>query len=132
MKNSKIVKIDSKGRILIPAQIRDFLNVNKGTEIILIPDNKKTQLKIIPFTKEKTAKLKFFLSDSPGSLAKVANILAKYNVNILTSESRTTATKQTAEWNIIADITKCGTYLDKIKERLLESKYIKNMEVVRK
>jgi len=115
MKNSKIIKIDSKGRILIPAQIRDFLNVNKGTEIILIPDNRKTQLKILPLTKEKTAKLKFFLSDSPGSLAYVANILAKYNVNILASESRTTVKRQTAEWNIIADISKCNTYLDKNK-----------------
>ena len=132
MKNSNITKIDSKGRILIPLHMRSFLNTNKGTEIILIPDEEKTQLKILPLIKEKTAKFKFILFDSPGSLANIANTLAKYNVNILMSESRTTIERETAEWEVIVDISKCNRNINKIKENLLKSKFIKEIEIIRK
>lgn len=129
MHNSKIIKMDSKGRILIPSQIRDLLNVDVGNEIVLIPDNENAQLKILPLIEGKTARLKILLSDTPGSLANVAKTLADSNINILTSESKSINKSNIAEWDVIVEVTDS---LNNIEEILLNSGHIKNIEVIRK
>ena len=131
MKNLNITKIDSKGRILIPVHIRNFLKVESGADIVFIPDNETNQLKILPLVKEKTAEFKFVLSDSPGSLASIAEILAKHSINIIISESRS-IDNQIAEWNVIADTSDSSLSVDEVKEISLNSGFIKNVEVLKR
>ena len=131
MRNSNIVKVDSKGRILIPIHIRNFLKAKEGTEIVIIPDSEKSQVKMFPLLKEKTAELKIMLSDMPGSLATIANILSDYGMNIIMSESRTLVKGKSAEWDVIIDISERNGTIEQLQKELRESKLIKDVEVVR-
>jgi AbrB family looped-hinge helix DNA binding protein len=131
MRNTNISKLDSKGRILIPAYIRSFLNVDEGTEIIILPDNEKSGARILPLVKDKTAELRITMADSPGSLAVIADILAKYNINVLMSKTRAVVKGKVAEWDMIVDTSKCNGKIERMRSNLLGSNLIKNMEIVR-
>lgn len=132
MRNSNIVKVDSKGRILIPIHIRNFLKAKEGTEIVIIPDNEKSQVRMLPLIKEKTAELKILLSDLPGSLSGIASTLSDYGMNIVMSESRTLVKGRQAEWDVIVDTSERNGTVEQLQKELMQSKLIKNVEVVRK
>jgi bifunctional DNA-binding transcriptional regulator/antitoxin component of YhaV-PrlF toxin-antitoxin module len=131
MRNSNIVKVDSKGRILIPIHIRKFLSAEEGTEIIIIPDREKGQAKVLPLLKEKTAEFRFMIDDLPGSLAKIADILSDYGLNIIMSESRTLVKGKVAEWDVIVDTSESNGTIEQMKKDMQHSKIIKGMEVLR-
>ncbi len=132
MRNSNIVKLDAKGRMLIPIHVRKFLGLDDGTELIIVEDNKKQQIRILPLIKEKTAELRFTLGDMPGSLAYVADTLAAYNMNIIMSESKTLVKGRTAEWDVIVDTSECSGTLDQLKKEIAESGKIEEVEILRK
>ncbi|RLJ07732.1 MAG: hypothetical protein DRP12_01720 [Candidatus Aenigmatarchaeota archaeon] len=129
MRNSNISKVDSKGRLLIPNHIRKDLGIETGTEIVIIPDGDKGEARILPLVKEKTAKFRFLLTHVPDSLATVASLLAEYNINIVMSESRTIIKNKLAEWDVITDISECKERLEKIKDQLLRSSLVKDVEI---
>ncbi|MEM5798148.1 MAG: ACT domain-containing protein [Candidatus Aenigmatarchaeota archaeon] len=130
MRNSNVTRLDQKGRILIPNHIRKDLKMENGTEIVIIPDGGKNEARILPLLKGKTIKFRFLISDIPGSLATIASILGEYNVNIVLSESRTLVKNKLAEWDIIADVSECRD-LNKLKDILMRSSLIKNMEILK-
>jgi len=132
MRNSNIVKLDSKGRVLLPIHIRKFLSIDDGTELIIVEDNDKQQVRILPLIKEKTAELRFSLHDMPGSLAYIADTLATYNINIIMSESRTLVKGKMAEWDVIVDTSECNGSLEQFKKEMVESNKIKDVEILRK
>jgi len=130
MKNSNIISVDSKGRILIPKHIRKILKIENGTEVVIVPED-NNQLKILPLIKEKTAELRFIISDLPGSLAKIAEVLSDYGINIIMSESKIIEKNKLAEWNVIVDLSECNGQLEKAKQKLLENETIKKLEVIK-
>ncbi len=130
MRNSNITRIDSKGRLLIPSGIRKFLNVEEGTEIIILQDSRKSEVRILPLVKERTAEFKITMADSPGSLAVIADALSKYNIHVLMSKSMSLVKGKTAEWNLIVDTSQCRGKVDSIRSSLLGSSLIKNMEII--
>lgn len=130
MRNTNITRIDSKGRILIPIHIRKLMNVEDGTEMVIIPDNEKKQARILPLIKEKTAEFKLMMDDHPGSLAHIANIFSDFNVDIIMSQSRTITKGKLGEWDVIADISNCNGNLKQFKETLMDSKFVKSVELV--
>jgi len=132
MRNSNIVKLDTKGRMLIPIHIRKFLNVDDGTELILLEDRDKTQVRILPLIREKTAELRFRLGDIPGSLAYIADTLANYNMNIIMSESKTLVKGTMAEWDVIVDTSESNGTLENFKKEVMQSGKIRDMEILRK
>ena len=133
MRHSNIMKMDSKGRLLIPVHIRKQLDTSEGTEVMLISDDETNEIKIIPLIKDKNAELKFLLTGIPDSLAMVANMLANHNINILMSESRTLIRGKMAEWNVIVDTSSTNNgNLERLKDELKTSRFIKNIEILRK
>ncbi len=130
MRNTNISKLDSKGRLLIPSHIRKFLSVDEGTEVIILPDNEKAEARILPLVRDKTAEFRITMADSPGSLALIADTLAKYNVNVLMSKSRSIVKGKLAEWDLIVDTSGCNGRLEKMKTSILNSSLIKNMEIL--
>lgn len=105
IKNFNIVRIDSKGRIIIPFHIRDYLGLKEGTELI-VSNNGRKELKIFPLL-ENTAQVEILLSDTPGSLAKILDVLTAHNADILMSTSKTIERGKMAEWVAILDISEC-------------------------
>ena len=133
MRHSNIMKLDSKGRLLIPVHIRKKLDAGEGTEVMIISDDETSEIKIVPLIKGKNAELKFLLTGIPDSLAMVANILASHNINILMSQSRTLIRGKMAEWNVIVDTSVSNNgNLEKLRDELQTSKFIKNIEILRK
>ncbi len=129
MKNPNIAKIDSKGRILVPSHIRDILDAKEGTELLLVSDMEKSQVRMIPLSKEKTAALRLLIKDTPGSLARIASMLAEKHVNIITSESRTLVKGKLAEWNLIVDTSECGGDVKEIK-KIKDMKFVETVELL--
>jgi len=132
MRNSNIVKLDQKGRMLLPKHIRQFLNAEEGSELLLLVDNDNNQVKIVPLASEHTMELRFIISDTPGSLAAVADALTESGVNLILSESRTLVRGKIAEWDVILDTSGKKVDLETIKNKLIEDKIIQRMEVLRK
>lgn len=130
MRETNITKLDSKGRILIPAPVRKHFKVKNGTEVILIPDADKNELRMLPLVKGKSAKLRFIVTDLSDSLANIANVLDLNSVNIIASESRSISRNLT-EWNIVVDISKCNNGCDKLKQELMSPETVKSVEIFR-
>jgi bifunctional DNA-binding transcriptional regulator/antitoxin component of YhaV-PrlF toxin-antitoxin module len=131
MHNSNITRVDSKGRILIPIHIRKMLGADDGTEIMIIPDHDKSQVRMLPLVREKTAEIRILMNDVPGSLAHIADSLASHNANIIMSESRTIAKGKTAEWDVIIDTTETSGGLGNLKLDLEKSRDIRKVEILR-
>lgn len=131
MESPNIVRVDSKGRILIPVQFRDNLGVSAGTEMIIVPDDENNYFKILPIAKEGTAEMRLMLADVPGSLASVADALAANSCNILVSESRRMG-EGLMEWKIIVDVPQRDTGLATLQDVITNINGVKSMDVVRK
>lgn len=130
LRNSNIVKIDGKGRILIPVHIRKLLDAHEGTDMVIIPDGDNSQVRILPLIEGKTAEFKFMILDTPGSLAQMASLLAENKLNIIMSESRALTKGKLAEWNVIVDTSQYSGKVEKLRDKLANSELVKSVEVV--
>jgi prephenate dehydratase len=100
----------------MPATIRDGIGIAEGMHIMLIGDLDRREIRIVPFADPEAnlVELQITLKDIPGALAKAATILADNNIDLLTSQSRTLRRGKSAEWIVIADISKADESIDKI------------------
>lgn len=127
MRIVSIQKIDAKGRISIPANVREALGLKDGMRVLLIADIEEKKIMINPFAdpEAKLVEFRISLSDVPGALAKAASILANNGVDLLFSESRTLKRGEYAEWIAIADCSKCSKTLSKLEEELISENCVK-------
>lgn len=100
MSSSEIVRVDSKGRIIIPAGFRRYLRLKPDSEVLVNLDVENSQLTITPSAELKLVSMKIGISDTPGSLAKIAKALADEGVDLVSSESRSVARGKSAEWRV--------------------------------
>lgn len=131
MGSTNIVKVDSKGRILIPVQFRDGMGVEEGTEMILLPDEKNNHFNILPLAKDCTAELRMLLSDMPSSLASVADALSAHSFNILVSESKR-MDEQLTEWRIIVDLPDRKKGVDTLTDVISGISGVRSLDVIKK
>jgi bifunctional DNA-binding transcriptional regulator/antitoxin component of YhaV-PrlF toxin-antitoxin module len=131
MESPNIVKVDSKGRILIPVQFRCDMGVEEGTEMIIVPDDQNNHFKILPIAKDSTAELRMMLSNMPSSLASVADALSANSFNILVSESRRMGEDLT-EWRIIVDLPNRNDGVDTLRDVISSISGVKSLDVVKK
>ncbi|MDI6722715.1 MAG: hypothetical protein QMD97_04090 [Candidatus Aenigmarchaeota archaeon] len=130
MKNFNVVKLDSKGRIIVPFHIRDYIGLKEGTELIII-NNEKRELRIFPLINGNTAQIKIMMSDEHGSLSKIMGSVARNDVDILMSMSRTIERGKLAEWSAIIDISRCKN-AKKFENEIKELNVVKKIEFERK
>ena len=126
MKNFNVVKLDSKGRIILPYHVREYMGLKEGVEL-LISNNEKKELRIFPLISG-TAELKIMMIDVPGSLSKILNSIAKHKIDILMSTSKTVEKGKLAEWNAIIDTSQCKD-TKKIETELKKMSVIKKFEL---
>ena len=121
MRMTEIVRVDSRGRITMPSSIREAVKLSEGMYVMLIADLDKKELRIAPFAdpEAKLFELSITFSDNPGALAKAANILAIEGVDLLSSESRTLRRGKSAEWIVVADVSRCKCTLKELEEKVV-------------
>jgi len=119
---SEIVRIDSRGRVTMPASIRDAVRLSEGMYVILLADLDRKEVRIVPFADPEARLVEFRItfSDVPGALAKAADVLARQGVDLLSSESRTLRRGESAEWIVIADVSKCKCKLEELERKFVE------------
>lgn len=130
MRSSNIARFDSKGRLLIPSRLRRSMRAEEGTDIVIVPDDEKRQVRLIPLVKGKTAEIRFLIEDVPGSLARIARILSRSGLDIILSESRTLEKGKLAEWDVMVDTSGCND-LEGAGKSLRELDNIKKMDILR-
>ncbi len=121
MRMTEIVRVDSRGRITMPSSIREAVRLSEGMYVMLIADLDAKDIRITPFAdpEAKLVELSIAFSDVPGALAKAANILAKQGVDLLSSESRTLRRGRSAEWVVVADVSRCKCTLEELERQIV-------------
>lgn len=128
-----IVKLDTRGRLVIPNEYREILNLKEGDEVLISLDSKTDTILISPTYGEPKdlVKIEIEFSDSPGCLAKIANKIAKMKIDLIMTESKSSQRGKKARWDIIADISKCSNSLNEIKQLLLQSGFIDSLSITK-
>jgi AbrB family looped-hinge helix DNA binding protein len=122
MRMTEIVRIDSRGRITMPSHLREAVRLSEGMYVMLIADLDEKEVRIVPFAdpEAKLVEFRIAFSDMPGALAKAANILASMGVDLLSSESRTLRRGKSAEWVVVADVSRCKCKLEELEQKIVE------------
>jgi len=131
MRMSEIVRIDSRGRVTMPSSIRDAVRLSEGMYVILIADLDRKEVRIVPFADPEAQLVEFriTLADIPGALAKAAAVLAREGVDLLSSESRTLRRGESAEWFVVADVSKCKCRLEELEQKVIEEAAAKEVKL---
>jgi len=126
-----IVRLDARGRLVIPNEFRDTLDLKEGDEVLLSLDPNTNTMAISPvYGKTDTLiKIDIEFDDKPGSLAKLAETLAKINLDLIMTESKSFQRGKRARWSIIADITNCPYGTSEIKKTLLQNHSVETVNI---
>jgi AbrB family looped-hinge helix DNA binding protein len=130
---NSIIRLDTRGRLVIPNEFRDTLDLKEGDEVLMSLDTKTNTLTISPIygKADNLIKIEIEFDDKPGSLAKLAEALAKINIDLIMTESKSFQRGSKARWYIIADITKCPYGANEIKETLLQSHSVESVSITK-
>jgi AbrB family looped-hinge helix DNA binding protein len=121
---SFIVRLDTRGRLVVPNEYREALHLKEGDEVIISLNEKTHTLTINPIYGKPTdlITLEIEFGDNPGCLAKTAQKLADMTIDLVMTESKSSQRRKRARWHIIADISRCSYSINEIKQMLLDSK----------
>jgi len=127
----EIVKVDSKGRITIPAHIRAELGMKEGSyvSVRLDREDKSVVVRLFAGSQAKLVEMRLMIPDRPGALARAARALGDLNVDLLSSNSRTIKKGEIAEWVVVADVGQLNTGIEEVKKRLIMSRDAISVEV---
>ena len=124
-KYSEIVKIDDRGRIVIPGATRKIMKLTPGTNLLMTVDDETNQITLTPFmgNETKPIRIRIVLKDQKGALAKVATVLSEIGINLLLGEAHIIRKGVYAEWSIVADLgtAENEVSLEDLKEQIIKS-----------
>jgi len=132
-KMNSIVKLDTRGRLVLPNEFRENLNLKEGDEVLVSLDQKTDTLMISPIY-GKTAdlvKIEIEFGDTPGCLAKIAKKIADMKIDLIMTESKSSQRGKRARWDIIADISKSSYSVNQIKQLLLQSGFVESLSITK-
>jgi len=117
---------------MIPSKVRDLLGLSSGTILMLIADTETREIRMLPLAnaESKVYQLHIVMSDKPGALAKVAQVLANYGVDLLFTVSKTIRREEVAEWTIVADFLKSNVDEGKIVDALKKLDIVREVKIV--
>ncbi len=124
--NSDIAKIDSKGRVLIPAKIRKSFGVKNDDKVIIMPED--SGIKIMPITKINNTRMLFTLTDFTEGVDDVSSVLSEHGIDIIASWSRRVSGNM-VEWDTILHTNGHGGKIYDIKKKLKNLDTVKDVVV---
>jgi len=128
---NSIVKLDTRGRLVIPNEYRETLDLKEGDNVLLSFDTKTNTITISPiYGKSKDLiQIQIEFGDTPGCLAKIADKIAKMKIDLIMTESKSSQRGKKARWDIIADISRCSFSINEIKQKIIQSGYVESMSI---
>lgn len=105
MKTEKLV-IDSKGRVLIPSSFRGYLGLQAGDSLFLALDEKTESLVLSAKPAEDVFLFDIEMGDAPGTLANLAKVMAKWKIDLITTESHSLIRTKKAVWRVMCKAEK--------------------------
>jgi bifunctional DNA-binding transcriptional regulator/antitoxin component of YhaV-PrlF toxin-antitoxin module len=127
-----LVKLDSKGRILIPISFRKKMGIRPDSELILFHGKERNGIKVMPICDKSATKCTVTLSDSPGGLSGVMGVLEMLNVGVLMSESRNFMGNGASEWTFVLDTSQASDETKMLKDRLTGLEGVKSVNLMDK
>ena len=130
---NSIITLDTRGRLVIPNEFREMLNLKEGDEVLLSLDSKTDTITISPvYGKPKDlVRMEIEFGDTPGCLAKIAKKIADMKIDLVMTESKSSQRGKKARWDIIADISKCSNSTNQIKQLLLQSGFVESLSITK-
>ena len=128
-----IIRLDTRGRLVIPNEFRESLNLKEGDEVLISLDRKTDTLTISPTYGEPKdlVKMEIEFGDTPGCLAKIAQKIADMKIDLVMTESKSSQRGKRARWDIVADISKCACSVNEIKQLLMQSGFLESVSIQR-
>jgi AbrB family looped-hinge helix DNA binding protein len=129
---NSIIKLDTRGRLVIPNEFREALALKDGDEVILSLDRKTDTLTISPTYGKPTdlVRIELEFGDTPGCLAKIAKKISDMKIDLVMTESKSSQRGKKARWDIIADISKSSYSINQIKQFLLQSGFVESVSII--
>ena len=126
-----IIKLDTRGRVVIPNEYREILDLKEGDEVLLGLDRKTDTLTINPIYGDSRNLVNIGLEfgDTPGCLARIAQRIAELNIDMIMTESKSSQRGKKARWDIIADISKSKKSINEIKQLLLQTGFLETLSI---
>ena len=108
---NSIIKLDTRGRLVIPNEFRESLDLKEGDNVLVSLDAKTNTLSISPIYGEDSnlVKMEIEFGDTPGCLAKIAEKIADLKIDLVMTESKSSQRGKKASWDIIGDISNCSS-----------------------
>jgi len=127
----EIMRIDSKGRVTIPAHMREELGMKEGSyaAVRIDREDRSVMLSLFAGAHAKLVEMKLKIPDRPGALARAARTLSEMNLDLMTSSSRTLKKGDVAEWVVVADVGQSGMTMEEIKRKILGNRDAMAVEV---
>ena len=128
---NSIIRLDTRGRLVIPNEFRESLDLKEGDNVLVSLDSKTNTISISPIygKNNNLIKMEIEFGDTPGCLAKIASKLAELNVDLIMTESKSFERGTKARWDIVADISKTDFSIKQIKEELLKSNFVEQASI---
>ena len=132
MMNS-IIRLDTRGRLVIPNEFRETLDLKEGDDVLMSLDSKTDTLIISPIYGKPTdlIRMEIEFGDTPGCLAKIAQKIADMKIDLVMTESKSSQRGKKARWSIIADISKYTKSVNEIKQQLMQSGFVESMSITK-
>ena len=128
---NSIIKLDTRGRLVIPNEFRETLDLKEGDNVLISLDPKTNTISISPIygRENDLIKMEIEFGDSPGCLAKIATKLAELKIDLIMTESKSFERGAKARWDIIADISKSDFLINQIKHELLKTNFVEQASI---
>lgn len=103
MKIEKL-KIDSKGRIVLPYAFRETLGMREGDLVFASLDDAKTSLIISPFGEKDVYQLDIEMSDRPGTFAALLKVFSEAKVDLVAVEAHSVVRTKSAHSRVVCKL----------------------------
>ncbi|MCK4416072.1 MAG: AbrB/MazE/SpoVT family DNA-binding domain-containing protein [Thermoplasmatales archaeon] len=130
---NSIIRLDTRGRLVIPNEFRETLDLQEGDEVLLSLESRNNTIIISPVygNQNDLIKIEIKFDDTPGALAKIANKLSEIKIDLVMTESKSFQRGKKARWNILADISKCPYSINEIKKKVLKPSFVESASITK-